>query len=87
MRKQHPTGPLSLPRPAHSACSRLAWAHHSRPHHWVLKIVFIWMPKWGEENTAQEESTHQLGTSIFLKNTKIPPKGAGSAGCDETGLS
>lgn len=45
MRKQHPTGPLSRPRPAHSACPSLAWASHSRPHHWALKIVFIWMPR------------------------------------------
>lgn len=43
--KQHPTGPLSLLRPAHSTCFSLAWANHSCPHHWALKIVFIWMPK------------------------------------------
>lgn len=47
-----------------------------------LKIVFIWMPKRWEENTAQEESTHRLCISIF-KKYKDTPKGAGSAGYDE----
>lgn len=76
MRKQHPTGPLSLPRPAHSACSRLAWAHHSRPHHWALKIVFIWMPKWGGEK-IQPKKNQPISLALpFFKKYKDTPKGS-----------